>query len=359
MSQGPPPAGFNPSKLSNAFWGHIQLKAISAVAELGVCDIIKKAGEPLHADDIASSVGANGDMLYRLMRYLSSEDGIPTDTPLFTEDEKARFSLTPYGEFMCDDHPSDFRALCLHMTEPGAWGAIGSYTEGLKRGESPFSISQSAHANVFEYFQSNDAAGLWFNRSMKGLSDNSLVPKSGFDFSGMRQITDIGGSHGGAMVEIMKTFPNVEEAICFDLPHVLLPENPSDKVTNVGGDFFKPEDIPVSENFFLKHIVHDWGDVESVAILKNAVAKLKDPETGRVILVDHIVPSVGVKSGGPMKRLDVWMNIICPGGKERTIEEWKAILDQSGLELVSTTRVCSEHGPSFYTFVIEAKKKSE
>jgi hypothetical protein len=122
--------------------------------------------------------------------------------------------------------------------------------------------------------------------------------------------------------------------ILFDLPHVAeRARNNMDaagllqRCEIVGGNFF--ESVPAgADAYMMRHIIHDWDDEKSLAILRNCRAAMSDE--GKLLVVESVIPPGNEPFGG--KFLDLVMLLI-PGGKERTEEEYRALFHQAGFEL--------------------------
>jgi hypothetical protein len=118
--------------------------------------------------------------------------------------------------------------------------------------------------------------------------------------------------------------------ILFDLPHVIeeAAGTVTDRLTLQAGDFFR-DPLPVCDAYLLMDVIHDWGDEESVAILK-AVCRAA-PAGARVLLLETIIP----EAPGPdwAKTLDVHMLTLL-GGRQRSCHELRALLEQAGLMFV-------------------------
>jgi hypothetical protein len=72
-------------------------------------------------------------------------------------------------------------------------------------------------------------------------------------------------------------------------------------------------------------IIHDWPDKEAIAILQS-IRRAAAPQA-RLLLIEAIVPN----DPGPdwSKMLDIHMLTLL-GGKQRTLSEYRMLLDQSG-----------------------------
>lgn len=95
----------------------------------------------------------------------------------------------------------------------------------------------------------------------------------------------------------------------------------------------------------MKHIIHDWDDEHAVKILQSVRSAMN--ENGKVLIVEMVVPEGNAPH--PSKILDLQM-LIGTGGKERTEEEYRKLLETAGLHL---TRITATRSP---LSVVEAAK---
>jgi hypothetical protein len=149
-----------------------------------------------------------------------------------------------------------------------------------------------------------------------------------YDFSGFDRIGDIGGGNGHLLRAIMDAEPGAE-GVLFDLPHVIeeVAGVASERLTLQGGDFFQ-DDLPSCDAYVLMEIIHDWGDEESVAILR--AIRRAAPAHAKLLVIETIVPD----EPGPdwSKMLDIVMLTLL-GGRQRTQQEYTELLAQSGFVL--------------------------
>jgi hypothetical protein len=133
------------------------------------------------------------------------------------------------------------------------------------------------------------------------------------------------------------------KGVLFDLHGViegagslLANEGVTDRVELVPGDFFKS--VPAGGDLYMmRHIIHDWDDVSSIKLLKNIRSAMN--KDGKVLIIEMVVPDNNEPS--PSKIMDMMM-IIMEGGKERTEEEYRALLASADLKL---TRVIPTKSP--------------
>jgi hypothetical protein len=104
----------------------------------------------------------------------------------------------------------------------------------------------------------------------------------------------------------------------------------------VAGDFFK--DVPSGrDGYLLSHILHDWQDAESIAILRK-IRQAMDPK-GKLLIVEMVLPPGDAPHEG--KILDLLM-LTVTGGVERTAEEFGQILSAAGFKLSRVVTTATE-----------------
>jgi hypothetical protein len=88
----------------------------------------------------------------------------------------------------------------------------------------------------------------------------------------------------------------------------------------------------------MKSVIHDWDDERCFTILRNCRQAMN--AGGKVLIVEPVVPTAVKPSfallGVIMSDLNMLMNT---GGKERTEEEFAALLRAAGLEPTGVLRV--------------------
>ena len=98
----------------------------------------------------------------------------------------------------------------------------------------------------------------------------------------------------------------------------------SDRVTAAGQSFFDPLP-PGGDVYLLRGVLNDWPDREAEAILRR-VAEAARP-SGRVVVMKG--------QRAPDAPRDVMIEMVLAGGKGRTVEEFRALGRQAGLELLA------------------------
>jgi ubiquinone/menaquinone biosynthesis C-methylase UbiE len=127
---------------------------------------------------------------------------------------------------------------------------------------------------------------------------------------------------------LLDTYPMLK-VVVLDLPEVI--EQAKDQYDNRKGlewrsvDLFNPWDIEADAVVFAR-ILHDWDDASCRQILRRARAVL--PPGGKVFVIEMTIPEGGV--AGSLCDLHLLM---ATGGQERTVAEYKRLLEAEGFDL--------------------------
>jgi len=82
--------------------------------------------------------------------------------------------------------------------------------------------------------------------------------------------------------------------------------------------------------YYLRNILHDWPDEKAVIILKNIIPAL-GPDS-RILIDEMVLPNEKVHWHAT--QIDLTM-MSAMGAKERTDEQWRALIDEAGLKIVN------------------------
>jgi hypothetical protein len=307
-------------------------QSLYAAAKLGIADFLQDGSKS--SDELATLTGVKAQPLYRLLRALAS-------VGIFAEQEPGYFSLTPLAECLVSDVPGSMRALAI-MCGTEHYQAWGGIIHSLKTGESAF-----AHLSgmpLFEYLLQKPESARIFNQAMTSVSsiENSATI-TGYDFSGIHQLVDVGGGHGSLITSILQAYPKMR-GILFELPPVIASAKDfitttevSEQCELVAGNFL--EFVPSGgDAYILKNVLHNWDDERAIKILKNCHSAMK--EDGKLLVVERVIPSGNEPFFG--KFLDLMMMVMFSGSAERTEQEYRKLFEASGFRLSKIVSTPSE-----------------
>ena len=325
MSDTPPSADDTAaaaSRLAELATGYFVSQAVLVAAELGIADSL--AHGPRSTAELASDLRVHERSLYRLLRALASAG-------VFAEDEHGRFSLTPVAELLRSDEPgsqrSNIRLMVGQFFE--TWSDL---IESVRTGQPAFNTRHGK--SFFDHLAENSDHAQLFDDAMTARNERKTqATLEVFDLRDVRVLADIGGGNGSALIAILKSFPEMH-GILFDRPDVIARarsaierEKVAARCDLVAGDFLAQ--VPGGADvYLLRHILHNWDDDRSIAILTN-VHRAMSPGA-RLLVVDRIIPHGNDPAFG--KWMDLNMLVIL-GGAERTLEEFQRLFDRVGFRL--------------------------
>lgn len=291
----------------------------SAVAQLGIPDFIASGVRTV--DDLAEEAEADPQALHRLLRAAQT-------IGLVVESAPKQFDLTPVGDTLRASVPGSMRDLVIAETAPGHWLPWGQLTEAVRRG-TPRTMD-TLGMNAWEYYAKNPDEGHCFARGMGNISAVAAKDVAEvYSVGEAKRIVDVGGSEGVMLRSFLRAAPHAR-GVLFDRADVIDYVRRSlvdDRIELVAGDFF--EGVPAGGDVYvLKHILHDWSDADCERILRN-VHRAAAPGA-RLVLVEMLLPEVPQPS--PVTLMDLNM-LVMLGGRERTQDEFRALLDRCGFTL--------------------------
>lgn len=299
-------------------------QAIYVAAQLGIADLLRDGAKS--GAELAQLTGMHEQSLYRLLRALASFG-------VFVEDKYGHFDLTPLAATLQTDAPDSVRAWAIMSGEKWHWDVWGNLIESVKTGKTAVEHTLGK-PNIFEYFVQNAPAGNNFDAAMTNLASiNNSAIATGYDFSGIHTLVDIGGGYGSHLTTILKANPEIK-GILFDQPSVIagaqefVQENGiAERCELVAGDFF--QSVPSGgDAYLLKTVIHDWDEPNAIKILQNCRRAMR--EDSKLLLVEAVIPPGNTPYFG--KLLDLEM-LTTSGGRERTEAEYRTLFEAAGFKL--------------------------
>ena len=171
-----------------------------------------------------------------------------------------------------------------------------------------------------------------------------------YDFGTARTVVDIAGGRGVLLAEILRRNASAR-GILFNLSQVIeaargfLDSEIAQRIEFVSGNFF--QEVPAGGDvYILKNILHDWNDDAARLIL--ATCRRAISAEARLLIVEHIIGPAN--EGSASKVGDVQM-MVRTGGRNRTEQEFYALLNSSGFQLTRITQTAA--GPALIEAMTE------
>ena len=295
-------------------------KPICVVVELGIADLLRDG--PLGVDTLAEKTETHAPTLYRLLRALSS-------VGIFLEKEEYVFELTALSRCLLSDAMGPMAQLFLSEWHDKAWNSL-TYT--VKTGKPGFDHAFGKQS--FDWIEENPSVRSIYDKAqgMKAVELADAVSEV-YNFSGFSSICDVGGGRGSFLIQLLGKYSHINgfvadiQGAVRSAERAIAKAGLDDRCKAVSYDFLK-DAPPVCDAYFLVNILHDWNDKICCQILKNISQSMNTKS--KLWIVEYLLeqgPGFSVA-----KLLDIEV-LVMGDGRERTIDEFKAILDSVGLEI--------------------------
>jgi hypothetical protein len=286
--------------------GALGTRALALAADLGVAEALANGPRPI--PDLASHLGADPDVLRRILRALASEG-------VFAEVEPGVVRNTAASELLLGGWGSFahlFGGPWLKAT--AALGATGTA-----------SFPGAFGADFWAWLAEHPDERAIFDKAMETGNERRAGGLIGLDWRGDEVVVDVGGGNGALLAPLLERHRGLE-GIVFDLPETVRDEAAfGDRCTFVAGSFF--ERVPAGDVYVLSTVLHDWDDASAARILETIRAHA--PAGARLIVVDAVLPDGNEPHGG--KWLDLLVLALF-AGRERDEAQWCELLAATGFE---------------------------
>jgi acetylserotonin N-methyltransferase len=305
-------------------------KTMFAAVELGVFDQLEHA--PSDTAALAAKIGADAGALERLLDacvglgFLDKHDG------RYANSAVASVYLTRTSDRALTGYILYSNDVLFRM-----WSNLeDAVREGSHRWKQAFGLEGA----IFDHFFKTDEATRAFLMGMHafGLISSPAVIAA-FDLSGFRRLVDLGGATGHLAIAACERYPELR-AVVFDLPRVLkvarseMARSPvAARIELIAGDFFTGA-LPEADLFAVGRILHDWSEEKVHALLAKIHARL--PQGGGLLIAEKLLEED--KSGPTWAHMQSLNMLVCTEGRERTLGEYRALLERAGFTQVEGRR---------------------
>jgi acetylserotonin O-methyltransferase len=319
-------------------------KAMFVAVSMGIFDSLARAPGP--AARLAGELNCQSEPLERLLDacvglgLLHKQDGVYTNQPVAST-------------YLCLGTPTTLAGYILYSDKIlfKLWEHLEA---GVREGEPQWQRAFHIDGSIFDHFFRTDKDMQGFLQGMHGFGIlSSALVVSAFDLSRFKKFVDLGGGTGHLAIAACEQYPQLS-AVLFDLPRVIDAVRPQISLCSVAsrielakGDFFVPEQLPQADLFGLGRILHDWTDVKVHDLLRAIHGRL--PSGGGILLSEKLLNEE--KTGPVSAQLQSLNMLVCTEGKERSLGEYRALLESSGFTEV---RGCVTGAPLDAVFALKA-----
>lgn len=298
-------------------------KVLFVAVSLGIFDSLDPA--PSSAENLASELGCQPEPLERL---LDASVGLG-----LLHKRGGKYGNQPAAStYLCRAKPNTLVGYILY-SDKALFPLWAHLENAIREGAPQWKQAFHQEGSIFDHFFRTEEAMQTFLSGMHGyglLSSPRVV--SAFDLSHFKKLIDIGGGTGHLAIAACERYPGLS-AILFDLPRVIdtvrhqVSLSPvASRIELLKGDFFCYEQIPQADLFALGRILHDWPDEKVSGLLRAIYSRLA---SGGGILISEKLLNED-KTGPTPAQLQSLNMLVCTEGKERTLTEFRTLLESAG-----------------------------
>lgn len=306
--------------------------ALGALADLTVPLAIRVAATLRIADHIAEGAVTAAELAEKAEvrpRPLESVLRRLAESEVLNRDDVGRYSLTPRGEALRDDHPSRLRC---RLDMEGALGraelSFVELLESVRTGRNAYRARYGR--SLWEDLSADATLSRTFDEMMAfNMSEVVGSILEAYDWSSLKSVIDVGGGNGALLASLLTEHPDLRGGLV-DLPqsaeaarHTFEAAGVSGRVDVFPQSFFDP--LPSgADAYLLSDVLHDWADEEAKAVLRRC-AEAAGPG-GQVCVIGEFGPD----GESPSTAMDMRM-LAFVDGKERPVSEVGKLAEECGL----------------------------
>jgi acetylserotonin O-methyltransferase len=301
-------------------------KAMFAAVSLGIFDHLES--KPASLATLATELELPADPLERL---LDACVGLNLLRRNGTAYENERVAST----YLCraSEHALTGYILYSNAVLFGLWSHL---EDAIREGTPRWKQSFGSEGPIFDHFFRNEEAKRTFLEGMHGLGLlSSAKVVEAFDLSRFRQLVDLGGATGHLAIAACERYPGLC-AMVFDLPQVIGSARDqasrsaaAGRIAVMAGDFFHDE-LPPADLFAIGRILHDWSEDKIHQLLAKIYRRLSPG--GAILISERLLRED--RNGPVSAQLQSLNMLVCTEGKERTLGEYRKLLEDTGFRNV-------------------------
>jgi SAM-dependent methyltransferase len=305
-------------------------QVVIAATKLAVPDALGKGA--MTSVEVARATGTKPEWMHRLLRALAAFEVV-------RDLGDGRFELTAVGDCLRADAPNSVRPMALMYGSDSSWEACGKLPDCVRPGETAYRLLHDVD-NLFPYLDRHPEQARIFDAGQSASAALvGAVAAQACDFAGIGRVVDVGGGRGTVLASILKAHLGLHGTL-LDLPRVaesaaahFASVGLADRAEAIGGNMF--DGVPAGGDLYLlSHVIHDWGDEDSVRILQ--VCRRAMGPQARLVILDRVMPE-RIEPGLEVQVKvvqDITMMIAHGAARERTADEFENLLAAAGLRLV-------------------------
>ncbi len=308
-------------------------QACSVFTVLGLADrMAEGAGTTA---ELAEGADLDPVALQRLLAALA-------DAGVLRQTAADRFELSPMGEYLRSDVPGSVHGTAV-MYGAEVYQCFDGLLDTVRTGRPAF--NERYGQPFYDYLGENPGLASAFNSAMSAAPEPP-PPAAGL-FDGARTMVDLGGGDGGLLADVLREHAELR-GILVERPEAaararerLAEAGVLDRVRIEAGSFF--DDIPADGDLYvLRRVLHNWNDENVRDVLRRVRAAM--PADARLLVLEELLPSAPDASSAsagawakPRNRIVDLLMLVLMEGRDRTAQEYAALLEDGGFAVKNVT----------------------
>lgn len=311
-------------KLNDIFCQAWLSHAVTALANHGVPDCIEE--EPMSVETIAKLTELDSASLYRALRATAANE-------IFAEVRPGYFAHTAASRLLRSSNDFSWRGMASMWNHPSCLQAWRHFGGTLQDGRS--GIEHAFGKTLYEHLHDDPSACMAFSDAMISNSAHAAgAIANTFPFEKFSSFVDLGGGVGTLLVAILAAHKEIQGTI-YEIQDLQEAATSALREAELGGrgsvaigNFL--ESVPPGFALYLvKNSLWNWDDNNCSAIIKNVRTAIGADRSARFMIIEYMIRPDNAK-WSTLYDLQI-LNM--PGGRSRTENEYKNLLDESGFDV--------------------------
>ncbi|PWI72142.1 O-methyltransferase [Purpureocillium lilacinum] len=315
------------------FNGALEVPMVKAACDIGLFKTLVASETPLTLEELAYTTKAEPAFLGRVLRYLAA-------TRFIAETGKDQFGANLTTQSLADPAIEGSLNYIFAIAIP-AYMALPDFMQQTSFQTPPgtkcaWQQSVKTDMDWFPYYKQHPKQLSYFQKLMSVPRDGDWLDVVSFADEAANVspdsalFVDIGGNIGHQSKRLRAKYPTLPgKVIVQDLPETVSVAAAAPGVEFMAYDFFTPQPVEGARFYYMRTVLHDWDEENSIKILKNTAAAMT--ADSQLLIDEMVLPNKDVHWWSACLDLHMYTML---NALERTVDQWHDLLGKAGLKLV-------------------------
>lgn len=329
------------NELIHLIGGHIFFQTVNSAVKFRLFDLLEQKGS-LNQDQIASHLNIQSRPARILLLGLASLKLLTKTYDVFSNTNLAT-------RFFTSNSPENLIAVMEWQSEIN-YHALGHLHESMLSGKNEGLCEFEGSApTLYERLATKPHLEKIFQNAMEDISKQANSDLANFvDFSGVKNLVDIGGGNASNIISLAKKYPNLKATV-FDRPTVceiakqnIFKNTLQNRCSTVPGNCFVNDYPKNADAFIFCHFMTIWTEEKNQFLLNKAYQAL--PENGQVFIFNMMQNNT---EDGPLTAAmgsPYFLSLATAEGMLYTWNEYSEWMQNAGFKDIKIISLPKDHG---------------